>query len=171
MESNKRQRVDVKPAVEKVAPVRKARRKTPAHPRQATFCVSRKLSICRSQFLKLFDFKRSTTLTDSELCDRAAMMKSTMMDYGDIYEFVEFWAYQNKFHPQWPALYERFIAHKDDKEGTEWAVFDKPGRVEFVRRGGAEVTESLPFPNKYALGPSPANPFKAKQNEDEKQNE
>ena len=31
-------------------------------------------------------------------------------------------------------------------------MFDVPGKIEFVRRGGDIVTDSLAFPNQYALG-------------------
>ena len=72
MDSNKRQRVEVQPAVEQVAlptpatPARKVRRRMPSRPREATFHINRKLEITRSLLLKLFDLKPSTTLTNTD---------------------------------------------------------------------------------------------------------
>ena len=53
---------------------------------------------------------------------------------------------------QWPALHDRWVANKGHPDGTEWAVFDMLGKIEFVRRGGDIITDSLAFPNQYALG-------------------
>jgi hypothetical protein len=90
-------------------------------------------------------FRLASTASDEEVEARAYMLRNTMMDYGDIHEWKELNEYL-ELRQQWPALYERWVANKDHPDGTEWAVFDKPGKIEFVR-GGFKVTDSIVFPN------------------------
>ena len=96
-------------------------------------------------------FHLTATASDEEVQARANMMRGTMMEYVCKYEWEELHECL-ELRQQWPALYERWVANKDHAEGTEWALFDVPGKIEFVRGGGAIVTDSLAFPNQYALG-------------------
>ena len=54
--------------------------------------------------------------------------------------------FNNKFKPDWAKLYERWSQSGEQKE---WACFDVPGKLEFVRNNS--VTESLPLPNEWVL--------------------
>jgi hypothetical protein len=127
-------------------PVRRPR----APHRDKAYMISKRLSVTRAWIEQRFDLPSSAT--DKELRASADMLRCPMMDYG-VYEWPQLQEYL-KLRQQWPALYERWAANKDHPHGTEWAVFDKQGRIHIVRHGGAIVTESLPFPNKYALGPT-----------------
>ena len=102
----------------------------------------------------IFGLPNTDNLTKAELEDRAAMMRNTMMDYGDICSVRELREYHRKYQPIWTALYARWVEQKDNPAGTEWACFDVKGKVEFVRKGGDVVVESLALPNRYALGPA-----------------
>ena len=121
-------------------------------PPPTTYLVGRRLYIPEATLRKLFGLPRTDGLTEPELQDRAAMMRSTMMDYGDICDWGELVEYHRKYQPVWTALYERWVREKDNPAGTEWACFDVQGKVEFVRRGGDVVVESLAMPNQYAGG-------------------
>ena len=128
---------------------RAKRRRVYAAVVEKTFLVSRRLYVPRRFFLHHFNLP--STATDEEVQARADMLRNTMMDYGDVYEWAELLEYL-ELRQVWPALYDRWVANKDHKDGTEWAVFDKPGKIEFVRKGGDIVTDSLAYPNEYALG-------------------
>ena len=65
----------------------------------------------------------------------------------------------NKDHPDGMeralfALYERWLANKDHPDGMERALFDVPGKIEFERSSdrGFIITDSIAYPNQYALG-------------------
>ncbi len=116
-----------------------------------TFMVSERLGVSR-EFIET-RFRLSPSATDDEVQRCASMLRHTMMDYGDVYEYSELREYERLFRPQWPALYKRWLANKSHSAGEEWAVFDNVGRIEFVRQGGSIVTASMPFPNEFALGP------------------
>ena len=111
--------------------------------------ISRRLGVAREWIEHHFELP--VTASDEEVQARADMLRYTMMDWGDVYEWAELHQYF-ELRQQWPALYDRWVSNKDHADGTEWAVFDVPGKVEFVRRGGDIVTDSIAFPNQYALG-------------------
>ena len=116
------------------------------------YLVGKHLHISEPMLRQLFGLPATDTLTEAELLDRAMMMRATMMDYGDICSVPELREYHRKYQPVWTALYERWLQQKDNPAGTEWACFDVKGKVEFVRRGGSIVVESLAMPNQYAGG-------------------
>jgi hypothetical protein len=89
-------------------------------------------------------FQLPATASDEEVQRRADMLRHTMVD-GDVYDWAELQEYV-ELGQHWPALYKRWVANKDHADGTEWAVFDVAGKIEFVR------TESAPFPNRYSQG-------------------
>ena len=119
---------------------------------RTAYLVGRRLYIAEALLRQLFGLPATDNLTEPELQARAAMMLNTMMDYGDICSVPELKEYHRKYQPIWTALYDRWVQQKDNPAGTEWACFDVKGKVEFVRRGGDVVVESLAMPNQYALG-------------------
>ena len=126
-------------------------RAMPPRRSRTAYLVGRRLYIAESLLRELFGLPQKKGLTEPELHKRAAMMLNTMMDYGDICSVPELREYHRRYQPIWTALYHRWVQQKDNPAGTEWACFDMPGKVEFVRRGG-DVVELLAMPNQYALG-------------------
>ena len=57
-----------------------------------------------------------------------------------------------RWNPNWPELYARY--QESERRGhIEWACFDNAENLEFVVEKSQKVSESLPYPNKYAHGP------------------
>ena len=127
-------------------------------PRRAPRPAEPQHLICRHWYVsesliktRLFGVAETSELDN--IAQRAEMVRCTMMDQGDYSNYGQYCEYEQQFRPQWPQLYQRWVANKDHADGVEWAVFDKVGRIEFVRKGGRIVTDSIVFPNQYALGP------------------
>ena len=116
------------------------------------YLVGHHLYIPEPLLRELFGLGQTDNLTATDLEHRASMMRGTMMDYGDISSIAELREYHRLYQPIWTALYERWVQQENHPAGTEWAVFDVKGKVEFVRRGGGVVVESLALPCRYALG-------------------
>ena len=98
-------------------------------------------------------FHLAGTASDEEVQARAYMMQCTMMDQLYKYEWEELHECL-ELRQQWPALYERWLANKDHPDGMERALFDVPGKIEFERSSdrGFIITDSIAYPNQYALG-------------------
>ena len=119
---------------------------------RAQYLVGRRLQVDERMLRRLFGLPAADELTPEELGQHAMMMKCTMMDAGDFTTVADMLEYERRYQPVWPALYARWVEQQNNSAGTEWAVFDRPGKIEFVRRGGDVVVESLAMPNQYALG-------------------
>ena len=125
-------------------------KKNKAARQNKTYMVSRRLGVSRVWIEQQFQLQPG--MCDADIQSRADMLRYTMMDHGDVYEWFELREYLS-IRQIWPALYDRWVANKDHRDGAEWAVFDKAGKIEFVRQHGFIVTDSIPYPNVYALGP------------------
>jgi hypothetical protein len=82
-----------------------------------------------------------------DMLDCALFVRFTIdpVVYEDLHGLEELDEYLIQIQPQWSALYNRCMTNKES------ALF-RPSGIEFRLREGA-ATESLPFPNTYALGP------------------
>lgn len=124
------------------------------------YLISRRLSVPRRWIVQ--QFQLPSTATVKEVKARADFLRCMlapvpiMQDDGDIDEWEELQAYLNAFRPQLSELYNRWVKNKDHEDGPEWAVFNQPGRIEFVRRGGDIITHSslLSLHNRWAYGPA-----------------
>ncbi|KAI8820886.1 uncharacterized protein EV422DRAFT_506605 [Fimicolochytrium jonesii] len=87
-------------------------------------------------------------ISDEDFITRCRFITGTIMGSGwECKEYErDFCRFNSIMKPVWRKLYDRWI----ENEKKEWACFDKPGKLEFVKNNA--VTESISMPNEWASG-------------------
>ena len=128
------------------------------------------LHISESMLRELYAVPYTVVMSEDDLHQRAAVIRG-VLDIseclaGTVRQLMDF---QRRFQPVWGALFDRWVRERGVSGGawSEWAVFRRRGKMEFVRRGrgvNGSVTrrgrggnarlarKMLTLPNEYALG-------------------
>ena len=123
------------------------------------------LHISESMLRELYAVPDTVVMSEDELHQRAAVIRG-VLDIseclaGTVRQLMDF---QRRFQPVWGALFDRWVRERGVSGGawSEWAVFRRRGKMEFVRRGrgvngsvtrrGRVARQMLTLPNEWALG-------------------